>query len=600
MFVVIAVTIVNSKEDIGDLDLSIISVSCLSDGSSQRRTLIYSDPSQQCDFERARRKQQGYNYGYYDGACSTNSYQYIWTGIRTFANCQSSTTNFEVHSSSVKAIPKYVFQQFTSIMRFEMKDQNLKFITEEDFKNAEQLNTLILSGNDLQEFPTSIFKNIPAIQSIDLSFNELTSLSFYGRQTIINLLSEDSGHVPTNLQDLILSNNKLTSIPIGLAQLPKLRQISLSHNCIKKVDFDSFPFLTLSNLFLKNNQIVEVYNSERLLSTNLTDFTISNNPIMNTQISSNALKIDLSRTNISVCRISTRTTQLSATNNVISEIVVQPEAQLTHLNLSTNLITSALNLSLLHNLISLDLSRNLLTEIYGDVFKSMSQLSHLVLFGNQLKKLDLGPLDALIYLDISYNYLQKFEFKDSLPELQDLHIEGNNLKVLNTNLKTKAPQLKNIGINDNNYECNHLTNSLILLQFDGLKLVDNGNGFTPSRTNFTTNVKGIGCYYKETDNIEERVTRLEAHVSDLMKMLYAKPNNQLPLTRLPKTTIQPSTQPPTTTESITEVPIIIELISNTEIFLPSPSTGLPIAIEKMDLLPSETGDVSQSIESEED
>lgn len=112
----------------------------------------------------------------------------------------------------------------------------------------------------------------------------------------------------------------MTNVPSGLENyINLLDTLVLSNNKITTVDVDIIK--NIKKVYLKNNNITDIFNAHLLATSDMEIFDITNNPL-NESILSNAMRIDISRTGATICMISSRTHNLIATNKIREIIVV--------------------------------------------------------------------------------------------------------------------------------------------------------------------------------------------------------------------------------------------------------------------------------------
>jgi len=141
---------------------------------------------------------------------------------------------------------------------------------------------------------TSDCDTISSILGYDTSYlccNEIVSYcNSSGRVTTLNLnkndlnvLSPDIAKL-TELENLNLSNNQLTSLPSELFSLKKLKYLQLDHNQFKTISSSISDLSTLENLNLSYNELTSLPNEIYDLK-NLKTLSISNNPNLSIKIS---------------------------------------------------------------------------------------------------------------------------------------------------------------------------------------------------------------------------------------------------------------------------------------------------------------------------
>lgn len=381
----------------------------------------------------------------------------FWTNIRDgdLIGARNQKT-LAVNKLLYKDFPKHLFYHFYELTEVNIIKQGLKSISSDDFSNAYLLKTLNLSYNLVEKLESFVFHSAKQLETIDLSFNQISHI--------------EHDAFGSSVKYLYLQNNPIVVWDVTEEPIP----------CTK---------IQFYNLYISDNligNISELFNPDECI--------ISDN-------------IDMTNTNISSVYIHSKMSTLKARQNLINQIVLLNNSetyQLHDLDLSYNEITSIKNITNLIKLEKLDLAHNLIEAFDNETFANMNNLRELRFGSNLLKNLDLEFLvqtQRLVFLDLSYNSLQTFKLTYLAGNLEELHIEGNNLTVMDTNMKRMAPKLIRIGLNDNNWDCGRLTTDLLLIQFDDVFPVVNEtiSSLMPTEEN---NVKGIGCTMndaKQTD-----------------------------------------------------------------------------------------------------
>lgn len=372
-------------------------------------------------------------------------------------------------------IPQYIFYHFCELKRLKLTHQHLKAIQPADFEKSSHLWHLNLSHNDITRIGANVFEKSTDLREIDLSFNQIEFI-------------DETAFQPERLYALHLQHNKLTKVKWELFHPSSIRELTLNDNKIVSID-------------------------SSVVLWGMIAFDISNNTLKNSThpILVHGVAIKARNTGIHTLIIYPQTLKLDARDNQITKIILEEassEFNITSLNLRNNSLTSISNLSKLVNLEKLDMSYNNFETLDATTVSQMTRLRILSLSHNRLKHPHRFLLNALSleYLDLSYNNFSIFRMNFNVPKLQELHLEGNNLTVLDTNIKRMAPELVRIGLNDNNWNCNQLTSSLLLVQFDGIAPVINAtiSEAGASGRNYTGAVKGIECY-DDGNYIDQRI-----------------------------------------------------------------------------------------------
>ena len=115
--------------------------------------------------------------------------------------------------------------------------------------------SVTLKGNRLKEVPLQLFK-LPNVTFIDLSENQLTTLPFFKHTT------GACGWDCTKLQDIKLSYNQLTELPLSVWLLPELKSIHAEHNRLKRLARPDIPTIylkkSLEKVDFSYNDLAEV------------------------------------------------------------------------------------------------------------------------------------------------------------------------------------------------------------------------------------------------------------------------------------------------------------------------------------------------------
>lgn len=108
---------------------------------------------------------------------------------------------------------------------------------------------LLLSGPSIDE-------RLQLSEEVDPQIFELTSLNYLDiSSTILSKLPEDAFNNLPNLINLVLRNNKLTSVPSSIKRLQKLRFLDVSSNCLSEIPAGVNKCAELFSLNVRGNQL---------------------------------------------------------------------------------------------------------------------------------------------------------------------------------------------------------------------------------------------------------------------------------------------------------------------------------------------------------
>ena len=232
----------------------------------------------------------------------------------------------------------------------------------------------------------------------------------------------------TLLEDVLLSNNKLTSATVDLAGAPNLKLINLNENQLTV--FDARPFASLEMFSASSNEHLSTVlfheGSEHLRNISMSKCDISHFYPVNLP----ALEgLDLSEGSLMELEIENYYPSLSSlniSNNYISAINIKDCPELETLNVAVNQLTK-LDISSNHKIVNLFCSSNQLKELS---LTNNKEIVTITCGHNQLKALNVSCLphlsrlncedNAISRLDLSHNfYLNKLECKNNQLEFLD-------------------------------------------------------------------------------------------------------------------------------------------------------------------------------------
>ena len=334
------------------------------------------------------------------------------------------------------------------------------------FSSLKKLSQLSLKGCVLDFLPAGVFQGLSSLVSLQVSTNSpaplrleqdslihlplLTKLDL-SSSSIRSLPSRELCHLPS-LTTLNVSNNEIGSVhDLGLSVsadmdcLSQLLNLDLSHNELSMVEADTLlSWPSISTLDLSHNYIRFVSESVLANSTRLTNLRMSNNQMSHLPAS---------------LLTSLPLMELDLANNSLSSLpasLFDRHINLEKLDLSGNhLMASGLPTNLtsdLHNLLSLNLCINKLTNLPKELTSPLQNLKELKLCNNNLDKIDLSPsMINLVDLDFSGNRLEVLDSDAVLPfsQLNYLSLARNQLTAIQPSLFQQIPNLMVLDLSKN-------------------------------------------------------------------------------------------------------------------------------------------------------
>lgn len=197
--------------------------------------------------------------------------------------CVSNGTRVRVHSTSLSWIQINIcplLLPFTDLSRNRFAE------LPEEVTTFAFLETLLLYHNTIRSIPESV-KQLSSLTYLDLRSNQLSSLPreicFLPLQVLLvsnnrlTSLPDELGRLDQTLTDLDASYNQLANLPARLGELRSLRSLSLRSNHLLYLPRE-LTCLSLISLDVSNNKIASLPLEIRHMST-LVELQLENNPL---------------------------------------------------------------------------------------------------------------------------------------------------------------------------------------------------------------------------------------------------------------------------------------------------------------------------------
>ncbi|XP_032928668.1 transforming growth factor beta activator LRRC32-like isoform X2 [Catharus ustulatus] len=372
--------------------------------------------------------------------------------------CQQSPTKVSCKGVGLRKFPKELGQ---GIKYLELSNNFIQNLSGSNMPGFGQLEYLDVCFNQLETVSATALAQLPRLRSLLLASNHLdrnylaNGEAFHLLRNIevldlsVNNLESHmaSWYISnlTSLRVLDLSGNMMTKLLAGtFRNSPRLRQLDLSHNYIMEIQegaFEPLEELEVLNLALNSLHCISGFSLTQLQVLNL---------------SHNALELFSSKEGAEPYLL--RVLDLSH-NRLLSFPELPRAHELTHLNLSNNLIASLLPgsphprefvllykemqrfnstvrpMAALTRVADLDLSNNHLELFPFSFFHSLGSLHRLSLAGNCLQdvareSVSNGTELSVRSLDLHSNALRVLPrwFFDSLPHLESMDLGSNSLQ----------------------------------------------------------------------------------------------------------------------------------------------------------------------------
>uniref|UniRef100_UPI0037E9419C transforming growth factor beta activator LRRC32 isoform X1 n=2 Tax=Semicossyphus pulcher TaxID=241346 RepID=UPI0037E9419C len=323
---------------------------------------------------------------------------------------------------------------------------------------------LNLHSNKIHFIQPGLFKEMTDLKVLDLSRNHLNVFAHskinIGPLTAVQSLDLSSNGLYTGMSDYFLADS------------PLLANLSLNSNSITKIAQNTFSgSLSLEKISLHNNVILEIEDGAFDTLDNLTELDLSKNSITCiTDFNLRNLKVlNLSKNSMELFQ-STKSTDsyslqsLDLSENKMPYFPLLPRNNvLQYLDVSRNQLQSVnvtgspeRRTTVLYYLRYLDMSYNQLQSIPQSFFYCMASLEVLNVSNNCISSFSItneALLQTVKIINLSYNSLQSLTFgENTLPLLEELVLQGNDLTTLDHQIFQRLPSLKHLHLQQNNLE----------------------------------------------------------------------------------------------------------------------------------------------------
>ncbi|KAI9587199.1 toll-like receptor Tollo [Glossina fuscipes] len=376
--------------------------------------------------------------------------------------CGSSLTSIDLSHNKIANLPSAIFSGLSRLANLNLARNGMNFIADRAFEGLVSLQVVDLSENRLTSLPPELFSEAKFVKNVYLKNNS------------INVLAPGLFSELADLLVLDLSANELNSQWVNSATfvgLKRLMSLDLSSNKISKLEANIFrALISLQILKLEENYIDHIPDGVFNDLTNLHTLILSNNRISTVGQSTFRGLYGILVLSLDYNRIAKIDTQAFKNCSSIQDLHLNgnklqsvPDALsyvplLKTLDMGENLIVTIENTSItvMENLYGLRLTENAIDYIRRGVFDRMTSLQILNLSGNKIKGIEAGALHRntqlqairldsnhlkniaglftdlpnLVWLNISDNRLEKFDYSHIPTGLQWLDVRANRITQL--------------------------------------------------------------------------------------------------------------------------------------------------------------------------
>ncbi|NXX10983.1 NEPN protein, partial [Podargus strigoides] len=391
----------------------------------------------------------------------------------------STTRRLYISHSKIKQLQITDFRRMLALEDLVLSCSGTESIENNTFKALSTLKSLELYKNQLKQIPVFLPSGLEILKLADNSINTLHVSDFEGlmklrvldiRNNLIATLSPSAFSSLCNLQSLILDGNNMESVSAPL-KLPRLKYLSMADNKLNSfptnffASFQYLQFLSLSGNFLtkvpldlpksllslklEKNQLKAIRLQDMKHLENLSEFFLSENQLTSidgAQLLHNLTTLELSKNQLlsMPLRLPGRLQKLDCSNNLIQRVTVQ-------------------DFQGLQDLKHLFLDNNAVSMFEAGALQQCAQLSNLALEQNLLISIPLRQVnlrvnlrtDTLARLDLKGNDIEDVgeqELKD-LKQLQVLNLRNNKISALDRKVLKYLPRLRHLYLDGNPWNC---------------------------------------------------------------------------------------------------------------------------------------------------
>lgn len=346
---------------------------------------------------------------------SQNQLTSAWVNRDTFGGLVRLVVLNLGHNALTK-IDQHVFKGLFSLQILNLEHNNIETIANSAFSDLKNLHALTLSHNKIRKIEAFHFAELYVLNQLFLETNLIETIHPYAFENL------------TNLSDLSLNDNLLTIVPSGLGKLRFLKSLDLGKNQIESVSNASFggleqllglrmvdnlitnisrdAFAALSSLHVLNlasnhirfidpaaftsNPTLRAIRLDNNQMEELSGIFASLNALVWLNVSDNRLKwFDYSHLPTSLEWLDMHKNNITELGNYFD---VRETLQLKMLDVSYNNLQSIDGGNIPDSIETIFMNNNQIKEVAPGTFQKKNHLEKVVLYGNQIVKLDISAV----------------------------------------------------------------------------------------------------------------------------------------------------------------------------------------------------------------
>lgn len=430
----------------------------------------------------------------------------------------SQLTELKLQNNGLNLIADRAFEGLLALLKLDLSVNRLNNLPPELFTEAKNINELYLNNNSINVLAPGIFTELTQLLVLDLSHNELTSewintATFKGLKRLVLLdisynkilkLEQNIFKDLTNLQILRIQDNYIeTIIENTFSELKNLHTLILANNRLSNIESISFQGLHgLSLLSLEYNRISRIDSTAFKNFSSLQDLHLNGNKLLNVPDALYAVPLlktlDLGENHIS-----------NIDNASFREMYHMYGLRLTENNID---VLRKGTFDKMKALQILNLSRNKINKIESGCFDNNTNIQAIRLDGNYITDITglFAKLPSLVWLNISDNQLENFDYALIPVGLQWLDIHANKIKELGNYFEIES-QLSLSTFDASSNKLTEITGSAIPNSVELLYLNDNLISKVQSYTFFKKpNLTRVDLYGNKITTLDPNALRISA------------------------------------------------------------------------------------------
>lgn len=375
------------------------------------------------------------------------------------------------------------------LMKLILKKNMINVILNNTFGNFSSLELLDLSYNVIHSIECDAFVHLTKLEILLLHNNRLFSIqviNIHGLSALVNfdLSYTDIGNLTQaavpglQVTTFNCSHSELSRVHFdAFAEVGHIVILDLSHNSLIAFEVNPKDMSTVNSLYLNNNKITSITNASFAGFIELRVLHLQFNNIVNIHPKAFSSLISLRILNLSDNRDLEITGDIISNLRVLVLLTISNNKKSFNFQHTENTTIEQVDLSLsdigdlaslyvfnIKGVVSLNLSKNMITYIDRKSFKAMPQLRQLDISFNLIKSIEPGSFintENVAILNLHGNQLTEFQHGvfQGLTGLQKLNLSNNLIHDFNVNLLHGCIMLQEISFENN------LLNNLELRKF---------------------------------------------------------------------------------------------------------------------------------------